>query len=272
MDLPCQSFVREIFLRLLSVLTLSAVCLEFLQRPMWEGCGRPEGNPWNTAPSFRLPLSPSAPHPPSQCLPRSRCCRDFLVAECGLERGVLLYLDLSLSALSWPEAVSRSCFWSPLSLLYRLKCNYFMACVSGVQFCSQLLLQTLMVVPYVSWFWTVSFHLLRGSCTHASAENLCLTRSGCGPLQAGSQHSISSAVPVWRCIVKIFSENSPSPQSTRRTNSLLPSTSSEDFLTHLVIKDVPSSFCLFVCLMWWTLFPPTIENGPGLLCYPTSGL
>lgn len=157
---PCQSFVREIFLGLLSV-PVCSLPAGFSSAPRGRAVGGQKGTP-GTLP--RHSACPSAPQPLT-CRPSVFPGLDaagILVAECGLERGGLLYLDLSLSSLSWPEQSLAHVFDPLFSLSMRLKCSYFMACVSGVQFCSQLLLQTVMVVPYVSWFWMVSFHLLRG--------------------------------------------------------------------------------------------------------------
>lgn len=206
MDLPLPVLCSRDFLG-----AFVCACLQFasrfLQCPTWEGCGRPEGNPWNTAPSFRLPLSPSAPHLPSQCLPRSRCCRDF---------GCRVWTREGRSSLSWPISIFSIVTRSSLSLMFLIP-SFLSLCVLNAVILWPVSVESSSVLSFfcrLSW-WFLMFHdfgwwasiYWGGSCTHASAENLCLTRSGCGPLQAdfSAQHFFSCACEgaYWRFSLKI---------------------------------------------------------------------
>jgi len=130
MDLPLPVLCLRDFLGAF-VCACQPFARRFLRRPMWEVCGR-QGHPWNTALSFTWPSAPS----PLPSVFLGFDAAGVLVAERGLERGGLLYLDRKQS----PTHIFDSLFY----LSIHLKCGYVIVCVSGVQFSSQFLLQTLL--------------------------------------------------------------------------------------------------------------------------------
>ena len=116
---------------LLSV-PVSSLPAGFSSAPYGRSVGSKKGTPGT------LPCRSPGPQPP-HLLPSVFLGFDaagILVAERGLERGGLLYLDQKQSLTH--------IFDSLFYLSMHLKCGYVIVCVSGVQFSPQFLLQTLL--------------------------------------------------------------------------------------------------------------------------------